>query len=132
MMQPTNWHGRRISLVVVAIVFIDTRAQKFNLPMYSLATQGLKSPRFKPLPRHPVVEVSSSLPSSSCCLYQHHATERANCTSETTNKHRRAQVCGFKLTQIKKLQTYAKQISTTVNSKSYTNILNILCYISSM
>ena len=35
--------------------------------------QGLQSLRFKPLPRHPVVEVSSSLTSSSCCLYQHHA-----------------------------------------------------------
>ena len=37
--------------------------------------QGLRSLRFKPLPRHPVVKVSSSLTSSSCCLYQHHATE---------------------------------------------------------
>ena len=35
----------------------------------------IKSTLFKPLPRPPVVEVSSSLTSSSCCSYYHHATE---------------------------------------------------------
>ena len=34
-----------------------------------MLAQGLRSLRFKPLPRHPVAEVSSSLTSSSCCLY---------------------------------------------------------------
>ena len=38
--------------------------------------KGLKGLWFKPLPQHPVIEVSSSLtPSSYCCLYQNHATE---------------------------------------------------------
>ena len=37
--------------------------------------QELRGLRFKPLPRQRVVEVSSSLTSSSCCSYQHHATE---------------------------------------------------------
>ena len=36
-----------------------------------LLAQGL---RFQSLSRHPVVEVSSSITSSSCCFYQHHAT----------------------------------------------------------
>ena len=37
--------------------------------------QGLKGLWFKSLPRHPVVVVSFSLTSSSCCSYLHHATE---------------------------------------------------------
>ena len=52
--------------------------------------QGLRSLLFNPLPRHPVVEVSSSHTSSSCCSYQHHATEArfmgSECTAETRNK----------------------------------------------
>ena len=36
---------------------------------------GLRHLRFKPLPRHPAVEVSSPLASSSCCTYPHYATE---------------------------------------------------------
>ena len=53
----------------------------------------LRNLRFKPLPRHPVVEVSFSLTSSSCCSYQHYATEGVKCTAETTNKHTYTYVC---------------------------------------
>ena len=48
--------------------------------------QKLTGLRFKSLPRHPVVEVSSSLTSSSCCSYYHHATEACRIESEMDNK----------------------------------------------
>ena len=54
-----------------------------------MLAQRLRGLWFKPLPRHPVVQVSFSLTSSSCCIYQHHATEArqigVKCAAETTN-----------------------------------------------
>ena len=51
--------------------------------------QGLRSPRFKYLPRHPVVEVSSSLTSSCSCSHQHHATEVRYIGSEMHSRNKR-------------------------------------------
>ena len=52
--------------------------------------QGLRSLRFKPLTRHPVVEVSSSPTSSSCYSYhimlRRPAKQGAKFTTESTNK----------------------------------------------
>ena len=50
--------------------------------------QRLRSPWFKPLPRLSVVEVSSLLTSSSCCLYQHHATEVRSIESEMHSRNK--------------------------------------------
>ena len=76
---------------------VPSSIKKFNLSMLLVTwmagqlrgrvlPQRIRSLQFRPLPRH-LEEVSSSLTSTSCCLYQHLATETHCKLHSKDNKH---------------------------------------------